>query len=72
MLTSIAVVRLDDLPLGNVLRNHNTIVLIVQPGKYLVRPTVEQPDKSDPLLLVVLELDHIGFQFSGTRGDDLR
>ncbi len=48
--------------LGHGLGQHYSFFIILQTCEYLVRISVEQSDKSHPLLFVVLESHHITFQ----------
>ena len=45
-------------------RQHDTLVLILQARENFVWMTVEQSYQSHPFLLIILESDHIAFQFS--------
>ena len=53
---------LDDLALGDALRQHNAFVVVLQTGEDLVRITVEQSDEGHPLLTVVLEAHYVAVE----------
>ena len=53
---------LDDLALGDALRQHNAFVVVLQTGEDLVRLTVEQSNEGHPLLTVVLEAHYIAVE----------
>ena len=72
MFLSIFIVALDDRTFRNILRQHNTFIIICKPGKDLIRTTVQQTDESDPLLTIILKFNHIGFQFTRTCWNDHR
>ena len=72
MLLAVLVIALDNATLRNVLRQHDTFIVIGKTGKDFVRATIQQTDKCNPLLTVVLEFHHVGFQFARTGSHDNR
>ena len=53
---------LDNLSLGDCLRKHDTLFIILQAGEYLVGIAIEQSDECHPLLLVVLESHNVAVE----------
>ena len=73
MLLAIFVIALNDAAFGDILRQHDTFVIIGKTCKNFVGTTIQQTDKCDPLFTVILEFHHISFQFTWTgRHDDRR
>jgi len=70
MFLAILVIALNDRTLDNILRQHDTLIVIGQTGKDLIRPAIQQTDKGDPFLLIVLEFHHISLQLTRTCRDN--
>ena len=62
---AVGVHSLDNLAVVDRLGAEDTIFIIGQTGKDFIGAIVHQTHKRNPLLLVVLEADHIGFKFDG-------
>ena len=70
MLLTVLIITLDNTTFRHVLWQHDTLFVIGKTGKDFIRATIQQTDKRDPLLTVVLELHHISFQFARTGSYD--
>ena len=66
-LCTVGVGLLDDSALCYGLGQSDALLVVLQSGEYLVRIAVQQSYESHPLLLVVLEADHVTVQFLRTR-----
>ena len=56
----------DNLTFGYRLRAEYAFLVIGKSGKYLIRAVVDEANEGNPFFLVVLESNHIGFQFNRT------
>ena len=50
--------------LGINVGQQDTFIVILQTCEYLVRMSIQQSYKSHPFLFVILETNHVGFQYS--------
>ena len=66
-LRAVGVGLLDDAALRYGLGKSDTLLVVLQSGEYLVRIAVQQSYESHPLLLVVLETNHVTVEFLRTR-----
>ena len=61
---------LDNNTLSNIFRQRNSFLIILKTCKDLIRIPIEQADKSDPLIFIILETHNIAFKFLRTNLDD--
>ncbi len=70
-LHAILVDGLDNLALGHRLGAEDALVVVGNTGEDFIRTIVDESDEGNPLLLVVLEADHVGIKFDGAFEDVL-
>ena len=64
--SSVLFLTFDNLAVDNGLRQHNPFFIVGNTGKYLVGTSLIKPDKSYPLLFIILKSHDIGIQFLRT------